>query len=129
MSENNEDQNPDPGEIQWSAIKHGEFNGKIYRNYKIIEPIGQGKFSFVFKALDQNSGKFIALKLLKIFDMNDVKQRDNCIKEVKLMEKLSHPNITQYIESFIQDNEMFIAVEWAAKGDLKAYVQHTKRTS
>ena len=51
--------------------------------------------------------------------MNDVKQRDNCIKEVKLMEKLSHKNITQYIESFIQDNEMFIAVEWAANGDLK----------
>jgi len=39
------------------------------------------------------------------------------------MEKLNHPNITQYIESFIQENEMFIAVEWAAKGDLKEYIR------
>ena len=38
------------------------------------------------------------------------------------MEKLEHPNITKYIESFIQDNEMFIAVEWAEKGDLKNYI-------
>jgi len=55
----------------------------------------------VFKAINQKTGMFIALKLLKIFDMDDVKQRDNCIKDVKLMEKLNHPNITQYIDSFI----------------------------
>ena len=65
----------------------------------------------------------IALKLLKIFDMADMKQRESCIKEVKLMEKLSHKHITKYIESFIQDNEMFIAVEWAAQGDLKQYIK------
>ena len=38
------------------------------------------------------------------------------------MEKLEHKHITKYIESFIQDNEMFIAVEWAEKGDLKNYL-------
>ena len=42
------------------------------------------------------------------------------------MEKLEHPNITKYIESFIQDNEMFIAVEWAEKGDLKNYILNIK---
>ena len=51
--------------------------------------------------------------------MNDKKQREKCIKEVKLMEKLQHEFITWYIESFIEANEMFIAVEWAEKGDLK----------
>jgi len=60
--------------------------------------------------------------LLKIFDINDVKHRENCIKEIKLMEKLEHPNITKYIESFILENEMFIAVEWAEKGDLKNHI-------
>ena len=39
------------------------------------------------------------------------------------MEKLEHKHITKYIESFIQDNEMFIAVEWAEKGDLKNYLK------
>ena len=72
------------------------------------------------------TGKFIALKLLKIFDINDVKMRDSCIKEVKLMEKLEHPNITQYVESFIHDNEMFIAVEWAEQGDLKNFIKVIK---
>ena len=105
------------------SIRDGDYNGRCYRDYKIIQPIGQGKFSFVFKAENIKSGQMIALKLLKIFDMADMKQRESCIKEVKLMEKLSHKHITKYIESFIQDNETFIAVECAAQGDLKQYIK------
>ena len=45
----------------------------MYRNYKIIQPIGQGKFSFVFKAVNELTEELVALKLLKIFDMNDVR--------------------------------------------------------
>ena len=39
------------------------------------------------------------------------------------MEKLEHMHITKYIESFIQDNEMFIAVEYLQNGDLKEYIK------
>ena len=76
--------------------------------------------------MDKNDNYKRNLKLLKIFDMNDVKQRDNCIKEVKLMEKLEHEHITRYVESFIQDNDMFIVVEWVEKGDLKDYIMRVR---
>ena len=46
--------------------------------------IGQGKFSYVFKAKNVESGNLVALKLIKIFDMENEKQRDNCLKEVQL---------------------------------------------
>jgi serine/threonine protein kinase len=55
--------------------------------------------------------------------MNDQKQRDKCMKEVKLLEKLQHEFIIRYIESFIELNEMFIVVEWAEKGDLKQLIR------
>lgn len=104
-----------------------DFKDKVFRDYKIIKLIGQGKFSYVFQAQNLKTGKQIALKLLKIFDMNDTKQRDNCIKEVKLMEKLKHQHITHYIESFILDNEMFIAVEWCSNGDLKELIKKRRK--
>jgi serine/threonine protein kinase len=44
------------------------------------------------------------------------------------MEKLEHRHITRYIESFIQDNEMFIAVEWAQKGDLKEFISKIRES-
>lgn len=45
------------------------------------------------------------------------------MKEVKLLEKLHHEFIISYIESFIEENEMFIVVEWAEKGDLKQLIR------
>lgn len=45
------------------------------------------------------------------------------MKEVKLLEMLQHEFIIRYIESFIEQNEMFIIVEWAEKGDLKQLIR------
>ena len=58
--------------------------------------------------------------------MNDQVQREKAIKEVRLLEKLSHESIIRYLESFIEDNEMYIAVEWAEKGDLKLLLRTLK---
>ncbi len=39
------------------------------------------------------------------------------------MKKVSHPNIIQYVDSFIHNNELIIVAEWAEKGDLKRQIR------
>ena len=101
-----------------------DLSGTEVNGYEIIKPIGQGKFSIVFKAKRKEDELMVALKLIKIFDMKDPKQREKCLKEVQLLETLNHPHIISYLDSFIEKNEMFIAVEWAEKGDLKRVIRH-----
>lgn len=55
--------------------------------------------------------------------MIDPVQRDKCLKEVKLLQSVDHPHVIQYFDSFIANNELFIAVEWAEKGDLKRVIK------
>jgi serine/threonine protein kinase len=41
------------------------------------------------------------------------------ILQVGLLQSLDHPNIIKYMDSFINENNLVIIVEWAAAGDLK----------
>ena len=106
-----------------NGIKPEDLVGKEVRGYKVIKPIGAGKFSIVFKAEKVDDGALIALKCIKIFDMTDAKQREKWLKEVKLLQSLDHPSIIRYLDSFIEDNDLYIAVEWAEKGDLKYIIK------
>lgn len=57
----------------------------------------------------------------QIFDMMDAKARDKCLREVKLLQSVNHPNIIRYIDSFLENNDLVILLEFAQGGDLKKY--------
>lgn len=40
--------------------------------------------------------------------MVDAKARQDCIKEIELLQSLDHPNIISYLASFVDSNEVFI---------------------
>lgn len=100
--------------------------GRELEGYRVIKPIGSGKFSVVYKAERITDGMQVALKNIKIFDVVDPKQRDKCLKEVRLLQSLDHPNIIKYLNSFIVDNELLIAIEWAERGDLKRIIKRAQ---
>lgn len=45
--------------------------GKIIQDYKIIKPIGQGKFSTVYQAERQSDQKLVAMKIIKVRAFSD----------------------------------------------------------
>lgn len=91
---------------------------KVFGDYEVLKPIGKGKFAIVYRALRKTDNLVVALKRINV-DAIDEKARDKCLKEVRLLQSLDHPNIIRYMDSFITDNDLVIAVEWAAAGDLK----------
>ena len=102
-------------------------NGTIIQGYKIIKFLGKGKFSDVYQAERQIDQKLVALKIIKIYDIMDKETVQKCLQEVDLLKKVSHPNIVKYFDSFMADNELFIAIEWADKGDVKKLIKKFKQ--
>jgi serine/threonine protein kinase len=76
--------------------------------YEIIKPIGSGTSGQVYLAKHKLEGKCYVIKKVKTRDM-DEKEVDNTEREVKLLQKLRHPNIVGYKDSFV-DREQFINI-------------------
>lgn len=46
-----------------------EIVGKLIEGYKVIKPLGQGKFSVVYQAQRQIDNKLVALKIIKVLSI------------------------------------------------------------
>ena len=108
-------------------IETNEIIGKIVEGFRIIKFLGSGKFSVVYQAERQSDSKLVALKIIKIYDIKDKNLVEKCLQEVNLLKRVNHPNIIKYLNSFIFQNELYIAVEWADKGDVKRLIKKYKQ--
>lgn len=107
------------GQQQGEATSNGNGDqSQFFGEYEAIRSIGKGKFAVVYRAHKVGDDQNVALKRISVDMMND-KAREKCLKEVRLLQSLDHPNIIRYMDSFICNNDLIIVYEWAAAGDLK----------
>lgn len=95
-----------------------DLGGKcLIQDFSIDEqhPLGSGKFSIVYKAVHKPTNKTVAIKcyryILGIIQNEEVIQHD-----------LQSPYITKVYCSMKKDDQVYLVMEYFAKGDLRHYI-------
>lgn len=93
---------------------------KISPDYILEDMLGSGSYGTVFQARRKKSGKPVAIK---IFTTGNALSA-NCLNEVKLLFRLTHPHIVRAMDFFFTGNFYAIVFEFMNEGDLRR-LMHT----
>ncbi|KAH8108873.1 kinase-like domain-containing protein [Phellopilus nigrolimitatus] len=85
---------------------------KLYRS---LVRIGQGASGGVYTAYQVGTNVSVAIKQM---DLEKQPKKDLIINEILVMRSSRHPNIVNYIDSFLHRNELWVVMEYMEGGSL-----------
>ena len=85
--------------------------------YSLLERIGDGAFSTVFRAHDKELDIDVAIKIIDKTELTK-SQMDVVLKEVAIMRRLDHPNVVKMYNYINTETVCFIIMEYVSGGEL-----------
>lgn len=95
----------------------------IADRYEIVEKIGSGGMSDVYKAKDHVLGRFVAIKVLKKEFSEDVNFVTKFRTEAQSAARLEHPNIVNIYDVGSEYGMYYIVMEFVEGITLKSYIE------
>jgi len=98
---------------QYSSI------GNSVKDFKVLKELGRGSFGVVFLVKPLNVGNIENVVMKKIgIRLMTIKQQKVAVREVQILRTLRHPHIIKFFTAFIENENLYILMEYAEKGDL-----------
>ena len=102
-------------------VIQSNFPVEILSKYEIIQEIGRGAFSVVYKVKSKSDNKIYCLKKI---NMKKTPDKEN---EINILSKLDHPNLVKYYYSYLDNEGVYIVMEFCEYGDLYSLLQSVKK--
>jgi eukaryotic-like serine/threonine-protein kinase len=130
--------NTNPRAVAKQLVQHGWltvfqinqlFAGKgkdlVIGAYRVIDRLGQGGLSQVYKAKHSEYDLTVALKVIKPEVMANEEGRQQFLQEIEAMARVDHPNIVQFCDADQVNDTCFFAMEYVEGTDLGKQIRLT----
>lgn len=96
--------------------------GDPTRKYTKIEKIGQGASGTVYTAIESSTGMEVAIKQM---NLSQQPKKELIINEILVMRENKHPNVVNYLDSYLVGEELWVVMEYLPGGSLTDVVTET----
>jgi eukaryotic-like serine/threonine-protein kinase len=107
---------------QISRVVEGHTQGYTFGNWGILYLIGHGTFARVYRAFHRKTGDIKAVKVLRNRYSTDLEQREQFLREARMVMKLRHPNIVPIHEVEEEKGRIYMVMDFVEGQNLREYV-------
>lgn len=100
-----------------------DLTGKTLGRYRILERIGRGGMAEVYKGYQPSLDRYVAVKVLHAFLLEEADGRDRFRREARAVAALRHPNIIQVFDFDDEGDVYFMVMEFIQGPNLKTVLQ------
>lgn len=83
----------------------------IDKKYQVIKQIGRGSVGTVYEVKHLNDKTNVAMKIVDVFADDNLKRRTE--REIRIMQKITHPNVIRILDSAEVDDAIYIIMPLA----------------
>ncbi len=109
--------------FQTNLIFQGRVHDILRGPYRILDRLGEGGVSQVYKALDTRTNQLVALKVIRPEYLGNAEAMARFQREVHAATRLSHPNIVKAFAAAQLGQTYYLAMEYIEGTDLQKLVQ------
>ncbi|EGY14361.1 serine/threonine-protein kinase MST20 [Verticillium dahliae VdLs.17] len=108
-----------------AALKRICTDGDPREVYRSLNKIGQGASGGVFTGHERGTNRLVAIKQM---NLEQQPKKDLIINEILVMKESSHPNIVNFIDSYLAGGELWVVMEYMEGGSLTDVVTFNMMT-
>ena len=108
---------------QVNQLLSGNPHELVIGPYFVLDKLGQGGLSTVYKGKHRESGNLVAIKIIKPEVFASPEGRQQFMQEVEAMARLNHGNIVQFCDADQWKDTFYFAMEYVEGTDLGKFVR------
>jgi serine/threonine protein kinase len=89
-----------------------------FNNYRLLEFLGEGGMGWVYRAVDRNLNREVALKILKKECRANAEEYATLEREARITASIDHPHVIKVFSFGEDQGQLYLAMELAEKGSL-----------
>jgi len=113
-------------------MAHGRIQAALGKHhYAFIKKVGEGSFGAAILCQHDTDKERDTKAIVKMIDISRAskQEKDDALKESKVLASLKHPYIVRYRESFNEDGWLCIVMDYCEGGDLSGRIKSARQSS